>query len=66
VRDVVHAAVAELPREELPEAIASSLGTVADDVLVERAIAVMLPAEREDVHTLISEFESAVLERHFG
>jgi hypothetical protein len=66
LNDVVHAAVSDVPGRQLPNAIGSLLGTLAADVVVERAVEGGVFTSSDEIETMIGELVEAVRVRHYG
>jgi len=66
MNDVVHAAVSDVPARQLPKAIGSLLGTLAADVIVDRAVEGGIYNSYDDIETMIGELVEAVRVRHYG
>lgn len=64
--DVVHAALADVPVDDLPAAIGRLLGTLAADALVDRGVEAGHLVSDAEVQTLIDELRSGVWRRHYG
>jgi hypothetical protein len=66
LREVAHAALAQVGREGSAEAIGRLLGTVAADLAVERALEAGGPASDQEIWAVKIALEKAVDTRHWG
>ncbi len=66
LQDVVHALVADVPRQQLPSAVGELLGTVAADLIVDRAFEARGMASDAEIWALGKTLQDAVGRRHWG